>query len=130
VTTVQRVFDWLALGIEVLAVAVIVAGVVRVGITRGTVRYIFRLNEHGAAERYKQELGKPLLLGLLLSIAGDVVRTMAVTPTLVDVAILGLLVLVRTVLSWSLFVEMEGRWPWQSPRGASSRVGSSSDLST
>jgi len=112
-STIHHVIEWLALGIELLAVAVIVAGVVMVAITRGTVRYIFRLKEYGAAERYKQQLGKPLLLGLLLLVAGDVVRTVSVHATLTDVAVLGLLVLVRTMLSWSLSVEMEGRWPWQ-----------------
>lgn len=45
--------------------------------------------------------------------AGDVVRTVALEPTLNNVAVLGLLVLIRTFLSWSLFVEIEGRWPWQ-----------------
>jgi hypothetical protein len=46
-------------------------------------------------------------------VAGDVVRTVALEPTLVNVAVLGLLVLIRTFLSWSLAVEIEGRWPWQ-----------------
>lgn len=111
--TIQNVFTWCALGIELLAVAVIVAGVLMVTITHGTVRYVFSLQESGAVERYKVQLGRPLLLGLLLSVAGDVVRTMAVRVTLADVVALGLLVLVRTVLSWTLYVEMEGRWPWQ-----------------
>ena len=47
--------------------------------------------------------------------AGDVVRTVALEPTLSNVAVLGLLVLVRTFLSWTLAVEIEGRWPWQRP---------------
>ena len=45
--------------------------------------------------------------------AADVIRTVALAPTLANVAVLGLLVLVRTMLSWSLSVEMEGHWPWQ-----------------
>ena len=64
-------------------------------------------------ESYKQQLGRPLLLGLELLVASDVIRTVALAPTLINVAVLGLLVLVRTMLSWSLIVEMEGRWPWQ-----------------
>jgi uncharacterized membrane protein len=63
------------------------------------------------------------LLGLTLSVASDVVRTMSVGATLTDVAVLGLLVLIRAVLGWSLFVETEGRWPWQPPHGESSQVG-------
>jgi uncharacterized membrane protein len=55
------------------------------------------------------------LLGLELLVAADVVRTVALEPTLKNVGVLGLLVLIRTFLSWSLTVEMEGRWPWQKP---------------
>jgi uncharacterized membrane protein len=55
-----------------------------------------------------------LLLGLDLLVAADVVRTVALEATLRNVAVLGLLILIRTFLSWSLTVEMEGRLPWQS----------------
>ena len=63
--------------------------------------------------QYKHSLGKSLLLGLEILVAADVVRTVALEPTLENIAGLGVLVLVRTFLSWSLVVEMEGRWPWQ-----------------
>jgi len=113
IEVIHQAIEWAALGVEVLAVTVIVAGVVIVAVTRGTVRYLFRLKERGAYERYKQQLGEPLLLGLELLVAADVIRTVALAPTLANVAVRGLLVLVRTMLSWSLSVEMEGRWPWQ-----------------
>ncbi|HMD01787.1 MAG TPA: DUF1622 domain-containing protein, partial [Candidatus Baltobacteraceae bacterium] len=61
-------------------------------------------------------LAKGLLLGLELLVAADVVRTVALEPTLNNVAILGLLVVVRTFLSWSMAVEMDGCWPWQRGR--------------
>jgi len=96
-----------------LAVAVIVAGVLVVAITRGTVRYVFHLDTPCAYESCKHQLGKPLLLGLDLLVAGDVVKTVALEPTLNNVAALGLLVFIRTFLSWSLVVEIEGRWPWR-----------------
>jgi uncharacterized membrane protein len=64
-------------------------------------------------ESYKHQLGKTLLLGLEFLVAGDVVRTVALEPTLTNVSLLGLLVVIRTFLSWSLTVEIEGRWPWQ-----------------
>jgi len=92
---------------------VIVAGVLRVAITRGTVRYLFKLDKPGAFESYKHQMGRSLLLGLEFLVAGDVVRTVALEPTLTNVAVLGLLVLIRTFLSWSLAVEIERRWPWQ-----------------
>ncbi|HTE23302.1 DUF1622 domain-containing protein [Flavitalea sp.] len=96
-----------------MAVAVIVGGVLIVGITRGTVRYLFRLGEERAFENYKIQLIRPLLLGLELMVAADVIRTVILELTLANVAILGLLVLIRTLLSWSLAVELEGHWPWQ-----------------
>ena len=111
--TINRIVEWCALGIELLAVAVIVAGVAKVAITRGTVRYLFRRKREGAYESYKEQLIVPILLGLELMVAADVLRTVVLELTLANVAVLGLLVLVRTLLSWSLTVEMEGRWPWQ-----------------
>lgn len=110
---VRGVFEWAALVIEVLGAGIIVAGVIKVAITRGTVRYLFQLGQPGAYESYKHQLGKTLLLGLEFLVAGDVVRTVALEPTLNNVAVLGLLVVIRPFLSWSLTVEIEGRWPWQ-----------------
>jgi uncharacterized membrane protein len=113
VGAVRAVFEWASLVIEALGAAIIVAGVVKVVITRGTIRYLFKLGQPGAYESYKHQLGKTLLLGLELLVAADVVRTVALEPTLTNVAVLGLLVVIRTFLSWSLTVEIEGRWPWQ-----------------
>ena len=114
IEVLHKVIEFAALVIELLAVAVIVAAVVVLAIKRGTVRYIFQVHAPGEYESYKHQLGKALLLGLELLVAADVVRTVALEPNLKNVAMLGLLVLIRTFLSWSLAVEMEGRWPWQS----------------
>jgi uncharacterized membrane protein len=112
---IRTVIEWAALGIEILGASVIVAGVLRVAITRGTVGYLFQLDKPGAYESYKHQMGRSLLLGLEYLVAGDVVRTVALEPTLTNVGVLGLLVLIRTFLGWSLSVEIEGRWPWQAP---------------
>jgi uncharacterized membrane protein len=114
VETIRGAIEWAALGIEVLGALVIVAGVLRVAITRGTIRFLFKLDEPGAFGSYKHQMGRSLLLGLEFLVAGDVVRTVALEPTLLNVSVLGLLVLVRTFLSWTLAVEIEGHWPWQS----------------
>jgi uncharacterized membrane protein len=121
---VREVFEWAALAIEILGALIIVAGVIRVAITRGTIRYLFQLDKPGAFESYKHQMGRSLLLGLEFLVAGDVVRTVALEPTLTNVAVLGLLVLIRTFLSWSLAVEIEARWPWQArnPRDAEDRT--------
>src|SRR6516225_3513374 len=115
VGSIRTVIEWAALGIEIMGAAVIVAGVLKVAITRGTVRFLFQLDKPGAYQSYKHQMGKTLLLGLECLVAGDVVRTVALEPPLNNVAVLGVLVLIRTFLSWSLAVEIEGRWPWQAP---------------
>ena len=115
IENLRAAIEWAALGIEILGVLIIVVGVLRAAVTRGTVRFLLRLEQDpGAYEGYKNLIGRSLLLGLEFLVAGDVVRTVALEPTLLNVAVLGLLVLVRTFLSWSLTVEIEGRWPWQS----------------
>ena len=110
---IRTAIDWAALGIEVLGVIVIVAGVLKVAATRGTLRFLLKSEQPGASEAYKHQIGRSLLLGLEFLVAGDVVRTVALEPTLVNVAVLGLLVSVRTFLSWTLTLEIQGRWPWQ-----------------
>lgn len=111
---VRAAIEWAALGIEILGAIVIVAGVLRIMVTRGAVRFLFKLEERGAYHEYKRQMGRSLMLGLDFLVAGDVVKTVALEPTLVNLAGLGLLVVVRTFLSWTLVVEIEGRWPWQS----------------
>jgi uncharacterized membrane protein len=73
---------------------------------------LFR-RESDVYRRLRQQLGQTILLGLELLVAGDIVRTVAVAPTLTSVAILGAIVLIRTFLSFSLEVEITRRWPWQ-----------------
>ncbi|WP_026341784.1 DUF1622 domain-containing protein [Actinomadura atramentaria] len=62
---------------------------------------------------FRQSLGRAILLGLEILVAGDIIRTVAATPTLNSVAVLAAIVAIRTVLSFSLEVELTGRWPWQ-----------------
>jgi uncharacterized membrane protein len=77
---------------------------------------------------FRAALGRAMLLGLEILIAADVVRTAALDPSLQNIAALGVLVIVRTFLSWSIVVEIEGRWPWQ-PRSANA-VGTIDGTST
>jgi uncharacterized membrane protein len=118
VVMARAAIEWAALGIEMLGALVIVVGVLRVAVTRGTVRFLLKVDEPSAYESYKHQIGRSLLLGLEFLVAGDVVRTVALEPTLINVAVLGLLVMVRTFLAWTLSVEIEGRWPWQPRPGA------------
>ena len=110
---------WIELAIraiEGLAVAIIALSVFLF-----TLRFLyFMLIRRGrtaeAFTQYKHGMGKALLVALELLVAADVVQTVVLEFTLANVASLGLLVLVRTFLSWSLVVEIEGRWPWQPMR--------------
>lgn len=86
------------------------------------------------ATRYRQlrhDVGRGILLGLELMVAGDIIRTVAVEPTLESVYVLGVIVLIRTFLSMSLEVELEGAWPWQRHRigDATQRTGERTDAS-
>lgn len=85
------------------------------GIVIATCRYA--INWTAAAlnpyRQYREDIGKSILLGLEVLVAADIIRTVAVTPTLDSVIVLGGIVLIRTFLSFSLEVELEGRWPWQ-----------------
>ena len=62
---------------------------------------------------YRQDIGRAILLGLEFLIAGDIIRTVVVAPTIQNVLVLGLIVLIRTFLSLSLQLEIEGRLPWR-----------------
>ena len=78
--------------------------------------YHFAWTGHGEADgyrRFRRDLGRGILLGLEFLVAADIIRTVAVTPTLEGVLVLGLIVVIRTFLSMALQVELEGRWPWQ-----------------
>jgi uncharacterized membrane protein len=66
----------------------------------------------------RRNLGRVILLGLEILIIGDIVRTVVVEPTFEGVAVLGLIVVIRIVLSFALEVEIDGRWPWSARRDA------------
>jgi uncharacterized membrane protein len=71
---------------------------------------------------YRQYLGRSILLGLEFLVAADIIRTVAVTPTLDSVAVLAAIILIRTFLSFSLELEITGRWPWQTKKAASAEA--------
>jgi uncharacterized membrane protein len=62
---------------------------------------------------FRRTLGRSILTGLELLVAADIIRTVAIEPTLQNVLVLGVIVLIRTFLSMSLEVEIDGKWPWQ-----------------
>ena len=114
-TAITRWVEHAAIGIELLAVVIIVAVILT-----ATALYVSQILAQRADaityKNYRQQIARALLLGLEILVAADIIRTIALEPTLQNVLILGLLVLIRTFLGWSLVVEIEERWPWQSLR--------------
>jgi uncharacterized membrane protein len=98
-------------GVEALGAAIMVLG----GLA-ALVGYVVAVGRpdtrDGAYERLRHNLGRTILLGLEILIIGDIVRTIIVDPTIDSVVVLGLIVLIRIVLSFSLEVEIDGTWPW------------------
>jgi uncharacterized membrane protein len=80
---------------------------------------VFLLALRRAADRaasyrdYRRQIGRAILLGLEFFVAADIIRTVAVDPNFRSVGVLAVIVAVRTFLSFTLEVELEGRWPWQ-----------------
>ncbi|MDP9443996.1 MAG: DUF1622 domain-containing protein [Actinomycetota bacterium] len=105
-------------GAETLGVAIEAMGilVILASVALATVLFVVRASSQatrGAAYADTRRcLGRGILLGLELLVAGDIVRTVAVDPSLTSVGLLGLIVLIRTFLSFALEVELTGTWPW------------------
>jgi len=105
--------------IETIGTLVEVAGVcvIVIGMIFSTIFFLVALAKRQEGySQYRRYLGKGILLGLEFLVAGDIIRTVAVDPTLENTAVLGIIVLIRTFLSISLQVELEGRWPWHANR--------------
>jgi uncharacterized membrane protein len=103
VETVGKCID--AAGVGVMVVGALAATAAAAKQARQHVPDVYR--------HYRQQLGRSILLGLELLVAADIIRTVAVTPTASSVAVLAGIVLIRTFLSFSLELEITGRWPWQ-----------------
>jgi uncharacterized membrane protein len=119
-----EIIETVGKGVDAAGVGIIVVGAVYT-----TLRFLLvllrRADGDTSYRSYRQGLGRTLLLGLEFLVAADVIRTVAVTPTFTSVGVLAVVVVIRTFLSWSLELELEGRWPWQKRgTGASAIVGS------
>ena len=107
----KQVIETIAAGFELAGVAVVVVGFVA-SVLRAAGAW--RASGAGAAyQAIRSTFGRSILLGLEVLVAGDIIRTVALQPTIGNLAVLGLLVVIRTFLAWSLEVEIDGRWPWQ-----------------
>ena len=119
--------DWIHLVtrvVEIVGTAIIVAG------SFGALAiFLYRMATAAAPREtlvaaFRSNLGRSILLGLEFLVAADIINTVAVEPTVESLIVLAGIVLVRTFLSFSLEVEIEGRWPWQRGDRVASTVGS------
>ena len=103
-------------GVDVAGVAAIILGAL---VATWIVVARAAAGERGldAYVRYRRGIGRAILLGLELLVAADIIRTVAVDPTFESLGVLAVIVAIRTFLSFSLQLELEGRWPWQRPVG-------------
>lgn len=106
------IFEIVSEVIDILGVAVIVFGIVT-----GTIRFAKAKIKHPDNERnfefYREDLGQSLLLSLEFLVAADIIRSVAIEPTLESVTILAIIILIRTFLSTTMELEVSGHWPWQ-----------------
>lgn len=98
--------DVVGKALDVVGVAAIVLGIAYATVVAAKA-------PDGRFRLYRRTVGRAILLGLELLIAADIVRTVAVEPTFESVGVLAAIVLVRTFLSFTLELELEGRWPWE-----------------
>lgn len=104
--------------IDIFGVVVIV-----LGIAWATSHFLRVHKDEIHYQRYKIRIGRSLLLGLEILVAADIVKTIAVEPTFLSIGVLAGLVVIRTFLSWTLVLEIEGSWPWRGTRRSGSPDG-------
>jgi uncharacterized membrane protein len=110
--TFTQAMDDISRAFEVVGVAILVLGFV-IASVRAVPRYLQTRNASETYRFVRSFFGRSILLGLEVLVAADLIRTVAVDPTLENVAVLGLIVIIRTVLSFSLEIEIDGRLPWR-----------------
>lgn len=106
-----QALHWIAMIIEVVGVGVIV--VTAVASTVVFVRNGLTAGWTAGVQAYRADLGRGILLGLEFLVAADIIGTVAITPSFQSLGVLASIITIRTLLSFSLEVEIEGRWPWR-----------------
>ena len=108
----EEAMDAIARGVEVLGIMTLVLGLAA-ALIRGGLALVGGQGGEKGYRIVRTVFGRSILLGLEFLVAADIIRTVAVQPSLQNVAVLGLIVLIRTFLSFSLEVEIDSRWPWR-----------------
>ena len=111
--TILEVIELLAIVIEVVVV-LFIASAVFVSLFRFLISRSKKASKEARFQKFRHSLAHSIMVGLEMLIAADIIRTIALETSIESILELGFLVFIRTFLSWSLSVEIEGRWPWQS----------------
>jgi uncharacterized membrane protein len=106
-------------GLEIIGAGALVAGFVVA--TGHCLLETCRQGPVAAVERYRQALGRAVLIGLEILVAATIIKTITLEPTVESMSLLALMVVIRTVLGWTMVLEMSGRWPWQRARSDAAR---------
>lgn len=112
---IKQPVDMVVSAFEAAGVIVLLVGAVYALISSAAT-LLRRLPGSTAYRVLRESLGRAILLSLELLVAADIIRSVVLEPTFISIGVLGLLVLIRTFLSWSLEVEIDGMWPWQRSR--------------
>ncbi len=111
---VIEVLKFITRGLEITG-----AGLLALGFVVATVRCIRQLIQHhtsSVVKKYRQALGRTALIGLEVLVAATILKTITAGETVESLSFLVIMVIIRTTLSWTIVLEMIGRWPWQRPR--------------
>jgi uncharacterized membrane protein len=110
----RQILQWIAFAVEALGVGIIV-----VGIAAASMEYLRQSRSAQAPyDPYRKSIGRSILLGLEVLVAGDIIQTVTVDTSFESVGVLAVIVVIRTFLSWSLEVELNGRWPWHASKAS------------
>jgi uncharacterized membrane protein len=92
------------------------AGALVIGFIVATTRWFQQIRHQGtlsAVSKYRQSLGRTILIGLEILVAATILKTISVDSSLESMGLLGIIVVIRTMLGWATVLEISGRWPWQ-----------------
>jgi uncharacterized membrane protein len=102
---------------------IIGAAALVLGFVVATLRYAREIRALGARSafgRYRQSIGRVVLIGLEILVAATIIKTVTIQPTLEELGLLAVMIAIRTILGWAMFVEVNRRWPWQKAPSAES----------
>jgi len=107
IQTLLLIARWL----EIIGAAALILGFLVASIN--WIRNWTKEGSHPAGVEYRRALGRTVLIGLEVLVAATIIKTITLEPTFEGISFLAIMIAIRTVLGWTMVLEMYGRWPWQ-----------------